>query len=383
MNNTLIEGGRFNHSATGTQQNDRGNNKSNNSGVAKYNDAIFLSSGYRNTDQRYMTVASDKKSLTYGNTNEYTYDSDITPKTGDTIALMENTSGNYQISLRTITVSGNTISWDEAPSHAIHSATIYTGNVNVVGGTDVENINNFTAASNQSSSAGSSASIDVMTNGYPVVAYYDATNSQLRLACASAVNPSLASQWTRVVPGVSCSGEVSLKVDGANNVHIMYNNEDGQMCYLFGKYNSVGSYTWSDEEVVDENGSLSYGSISVVYDGSTYVPAMTYLNKANTANGVKYAYRTVAPAIGADGNVTTADWDFMIIPALGSGHYALKENKISLESSNNWKSTVATVLQNQLDASQPKTATPATVDSVIAYKTSKAYETAYLKKEAE
>ena len=48
--------------------------------------------------------------------------------------------------------------------------------------------------------------------------------------------------------------------------------------------------------------------------------------------------------------------------------------------SNNWSGTGA-VLQNQFDTTQPKTATPATVDSVIAYKTSTAFETAYLKKE--
>jgi len=73
----------------------------------------------------------------------------------------------------------------------------------------------------------------------------------------------------------------------------MYNNEDGKMCYVFGKFNAVGNYTWSDEEVVDETGSLSYGSISVITSGTgnnaNYVPAMTYLNKANTANSVKYA----------------------------------------------------------------------------------------------
>ncbi|MBR4598949.1 MAG: hypothetical protein IKO39_02740, partial [Treponema sp.] len=307
------------------------------------------------------------------------------PEPGDSIALLDNTNGGYKILVSKIkAVSGTTITWEDSlpDGFTIHSATIYQGNMNVVGGNDARNYGSFSRSTannlKDSSSAGSSASIDVMTNGYPVVAYYDATNSQLRLACASDENPSLASQWMRVVPGVSCSGEVSLKVDGANNVHIMYNNEDGKMCYLFGEYSAVGSYTWSDEEVVDENGSLSYGSISVIYDGSSYVPAMTYLNKANTANGVKYAYRTVAPAAE---DASFGGWDFMIIPALGNGHYALKENKISLESSNNWESTTATVLQNQLDATQPSTATPATVDSVIAYKTSKAYETAYLKKE--
>ena len=97
-----------------------------------------------------------------------------------------------------------------------------------------------------------------------------------------------------------------------------------------------------------------------------------------TERVLKYAYRTVAPA---GDTVHENRWDFMVIPALGTGHYALKENKVSIESSNNWSSTTASVLQNQLDTTQPKTATPATVDSVLAYKTSKAYETAYLKKE--
>lgn len=346
---------------------------------AVYSTEIFIRSAN-------ITAANDVQTTGFKYTNAAFSGTTLTPAVGDTIALMYNANGDYKIELRKVAsyyTSGyialdSAVDWLTSANAANITATVYKGDMNVVGGNAVENINNFTAAADQSSSAGSSAAIDVTTDGHPVVAYYDATNSQLRLACASAVNPSLASQWTRVVPGVSCSGEVSLKVDGANNVHIMYNNEDGQMCYLFGEYSSVGSYTWSDEEVVDENGSLSYGSISVIYDGSSYVPAMTYLNKANTANGVKYAYRTVAPA---GDTVHENRWDFMIIPALGNGHYALKENKISLESSNNWTSTSATVLQNQLDTTQPKTATPATVDSVIAYKTSKAYETAYLKKE--
>ena len=44
-----------------------------------------------------------------------------------------------------------------------------------------------TAATDVSSSAGSSAAIDVMTNGYPVVAYYDAANSKLKVVVAKVV----------------------------------------------------------------------------------------------------------------------------------------------------------------------------------------------------
>ena len=55
---------------------------------------------------------------------------------------------------------------------------------------------------------------------------------------------------------------------------------------------------------------------------------MTYINKANSVNAIKYAQRSSADENGK--------WNFMIIPSLGTGHYALKENKLSLESSNNW-----------------------------------------------
>ena len=75
----------------------------------------------------------------------------------------------------------------------------------------------------------------------------------------------------------------------------------------------------------------------------------------------------------------------MIIPALGNVPYALKENKVSIESRNNWTSTTTNVLQNRLivtgEGGSSSTATPATVQSVLAYKTSAAYETAYLKTE--
>lgn len=352
---------------------------------AVFSKVIFLGSN-TNKDHKQTSYIGDDPTSTSLVIKGASYAT--APAVGDSIALLDNTNGGYKILVSKITkVDGTTITWEDSlpDDFTIHSATIYQGDMNVVGGNDARNYGSFSRSTGStannlkdSSSAGSSAAIDVMTNGYPVVAYYDATNSQLRVAVSSDKNPKLASNWTRYNTGKSCSGEVSMKIDGANNIHIMYNNEDGQMCYLFGKYSDVGNYTWSDEEVVDENGSLSYGSISVVYDGSSYVPAMTYLNKANTPNGVKYAYRTLAPAAE---DASSGGWDFMIIPALGNGHYALKENKISLESSNNWTNTSATVLQNQLDTTQPKTATPATVDSVIAYKTSKAYETAYLKKE--
>ena len=287
------------------------------------------------------------------------------PQIGDTIALFNNTSGYYAITLKTITsVSESTIRWSGAVAHEVTGATIYQGNMNVVGGSATRNINDF-SPTNQSSSAGLSADIDVTSAGYPVVAYYDAENSALRVAYANSAEPKLASAWTRVDTGLSCSGEVSMRVDKNNGIHIMFKDSDGQLCYAYAASTAeLGSMV---AEVIDTNGSLSYGSISVKEDSSDIIPTVTYLNSANTANCIKYAYRT--SAVGKDG-----EWDYQIIPSMGSGHYAVAENKISLESrKSGW--TTTDVLTNGGTA-----ATPATVDSVIAFK-SKRFETAYLKSE--
>ena len=129
------------------------------------------------------------------------------------------------------------------------------------------------------------------------------------------------------------------------------------------------------KEVIDTNGSLSYGSISVKEDSSGIIPTVTYLNRANTDDCIKYAYRTKAVP-DKDG-----EWDYQIVPSMGSGHRAVAENKISLESrKTGWTEDKKTsVLQND-GTDTEGTAYPATVDSVIAFK-SKQFETAYLKSE--
>ena len=304
-------------------------------------------------------MASDKKSITITSNN-----SGITPVDGSTIALLKNTTGDYRITLRTVKVNNNTLSWSEPIDYTADTVTVYCGDMNVVGGSATRNFNDF-SPTKQSSSAGLSADIDVTSAGYPVVAYYDAENSALRVAYANSAEPKLASAWTRIDTDLSCSGEVSMRVDKNNGIHIMFKDSDGQLCYAYAASTAdLGSMV---AEVIDTNGSLSYGSISVKEDSSDIIPTVTYLNSANTANCIKYAYRT--SAVGKDG-----EWDYQIIPSMGSGHYAVAENKISLESrKSGW--TANDVLTNGGTA-----ATPATVDSVIAFK-SKRFETAYLKSE--
>jgi hypothetical protein len=300
------------------------------------------------------------------------------PQAGDTVALLKNTSGDYAISLRTITnYSGGYIYWTGAVTHTIANATIYEGNMNLVGAdSPVRNINDL-AITDPSTSAGSSSDIDVETDGKPVVAYYDAAHSSLRIAKASVVNPTLASNWTRIIPtGISCAGEVSMRLDKGNNIHIMYKDADSQMCYLYGALNTDGDgYNFDSPEVIDTTGALQYGELSVIENGTTYTPCVTYLNSAGTASGIKYAVRRKVTING-----TTSDvWDYQILPSLGTGHYAVAENRVCLEARKaGWTGTTTTVLNN---GGATATATPATVDAVVAFK-SKQYETAYLKSES-
>lgn len=351
-------------------------------GAAVYDSDIFL----RKSNITQQTGTDAKTSVTYSSNN-----SGITPAVGDTIELLQNTAGDYAISVRTITsISGNTLYWseDEPVYHAINTVTIFTGNMNVLGvtGTDLGNFNEITTSADQSNSAGISSDIDVTTAGYPVVAYYDAENSELRVAAASSSKPTLASQWTRYLAGsgISCSGEVSMVVDGADGIHIMFKDGDGQLCYLYSaSVGGLSSLTSADIEVIDTNGSLSYGNISVIETSAsgasakTYKPVVTYLNSANNASCIKYAARSADA--GSEGA-----WDYQIIPSLGSGHYAVGENEISIEGyKSSWASSSSVIVNQSLTSGTTgysTSASPATIDAAIAFK-SKRFETAYLKAE--
>ena len=337
---------------------------------AIYDSNIF----FRASNITQQTGANDKTSITFSANN-----SGLTPAVGDTIALMENTAGKYYISLRKITsVTNNTINWSNTVpvTHQINTATVYKGNINAVGGS----VDNLDASAKYKGSSGSSADIDVDTSGYPVIAYLDDSSSRLRIAKANSVEPKLASNWTRTTTDISCSGSVSMRIDSGNNIHIMYKNEDGQLCYLFGTPATGNTYNFNAPEIIDETGSMDYGTLSVIETATDRIPCVTYLNSAGTAQAVKYAVRSSTPAYDEDSTASdtlSEDWDFMILPSLGSGHYAVKENQVSLEArKTGWTGTDNT-LQN---GGGQATATPATVQAAIAFKSTQ-FETAYLKTE--
>ncbi|WP_443741474.1 Ig-like domain-containing protein [Treponema berlinense] len=351
--------------------------------TAAYSNVLFIAP---NSTQRYASSNNRLSATTKESITTKELQSDYFPKVGDTIALMQLEAGNYKTSLRKLTgvpdngVNG-TYTWSGAVTHSIHGATIYGGDLNVVG---VDSITESDAT--HEGSSGSSADVDVDSNGYPVVAYFDDSSSKLRIAKASVQEPNLASGWNRIVTSYSCSGSVSMRIDSNNNIHIMFKNEDGQLCYLFGEISGT-TYNFNAPEIVDETGSLDYGNISIIETGTEKskisIPCMTYLNSAGTAQAVKYAVRKVPPTYDSSilsQSSLSDSWDYMIIPSMGTGHYAVSENQISIEGRKiGWKDDKTDTLKNG-GKIETSTATPATVASVIAFK-SKQFETAYLKTE--
>ncbi len=346
--------------------------------TAAYSNVLFIAP---DSTQRYASSNERLSATTEKSITTTGLQSDYVPKIGDTIALMQLEAGNYKTSLRKLTgvpgtVNG-TYTWAGAVTHSIHGATIYGGDLNVVG------VNSITESdSTHEGSSGSSSDIDVDSNGHPVVAYFDDSSSKLRIAKASVEEPNLASEWNRIVTSYSCSGSVSMRIDSNNNIHIMFKNEDGQLCYLFGAISGT-TYNFNAPEIVDETGSLDYGNVSIIETGTKEhkisIPCMTYMNSAGTAQSVKYAVRKTAPTYDSSissQNSLSDTWDYMIVPSMGTGHYAVSENQISIEGRKiDWKNNTTNTLNNGGTA-----ATPATVDSVIAFK-SKQFETAYLKSE--
>ena len=370
INNKLLSYGYIHTGVTKTDVDEKDRTFGNS---AIYDSNIF----FRASNITQQTGANDKTSITFSANN-----SGLTPAVGDTIALMENTAGKYYISLRKITdVTSDTINWSNTVpvTHQINTATVYKGNINAVGGS----VDNLDASAKYKGSSGSSADIDVDTSGYPVIAYLDDNSSTLRIAKANSQEPKLASNWTRTTTEFSCSGSVSMRIDSNDHIHIMYKNEDGQLCYLFGTP-SGNTYNFNAPEIIDETGSMDYGSLSVIESGTgttkTCIPCVSYLNSAGTAQAVKYAVRSSAPSYSAASTASdtlSEDWDFMILPSLGNGHYAVKENQVSLEARKTGWIGKDDTLRN---GGAQTTATPATVQAAIAFKSTQ-FETAYLKTE--
>jgi hypothetical protein len=155
--------------------------------------------------------------------------------------------------------------------------------------------------------------IAVTKDGYPVIAYFDATSQKLKLAISRTVNPIEAIQWQildSIIPGSNQIGTgeyVSIAIDGSDNIHIAaLNASSGNLVYATGKLTppttagttgGTGTYTASGGslaivtvQVVDSIGTVGrWCNISLDAQGRPWI-AYQDAGYIGAKDGVKLAY---------------------------------------------------------------------------------------------
>ncbi|MBD5428902.1 MAG: hypothetical protein HDR39_06205 [Treponema sp.] len=203
--------------------------------------------------------------------------------------------------------------------------------------------------------AGSYSSIDVTTGGRPVIVYFDADNETLRIAYSSTATPDMYNgsngrdTFTRQsLAGIVSGGtHVQCKIDGNNYLHIMYRDNSGKLCYLKSRNAPDGAaYTFDRADIMTIDTSGTYGTLSLIKDGSTYTPCVSWLNSEGTSNGVKYA---LLRDVDCGDTGTKKLWDVQVVPAV-KGNYVVGGETVYTEGNKGWTATEDTVPTKDCDA---------------------------------
>jgi large repetitive protein len=169
-----------------------------------------------------------------------------------------------------------------------------------------------------------------LTNGHPIIAYYDTTNQTVKVAhCAgTGAGTTTGSNWTvqtAMSVGDPCyqySGKhISAKIDGSGFLHLVfYRTSTGDLVYLKSTNSPTdGStdYTFGSAVIVDSIGSVGTGA-DLTLSGTT--PYISYYDASNfdSFNGLKMAYYDSA----------VSDWEYMNAPLAFN---VANDNRTSIE----------------------------------------------------
>jgi large repetitive protein len=172
--------------------------------------------------------------------------------------------------------------------------------VNLDGGDDGEDTQIVTNGG-RSTAAGEYVSVQLDEAGRPVVAYYDITNSTLKLARATTTTPTTAADWQLQSvfipddPNRTFVGTyVDMKIDSTGNIHLVaYRTSTGALVYLYAAdVDGDTDYVFEYSEIVDSEGAVgAWADLSLDESGGTAVPHVSYLNGSalGTFDGLKLA----------------------------------------------------------------------------------------------
>jgi hypothetical protein len=245
------------------------------------------------------------------------YDADDTMQTYYTSNLIQGYTNPLPANTRVVNQGNNTVRPVTAKTESGVSTAISTA------------IGSYTGID-----AGEHNAIAVTSGGFPVVAYYDATNQRLKLAVSNSVSPILGENWVirdKVIPdGLYQFGTgqfVSIAIDARittpanpnlNVIHIAAMNTNGNLVYIRGKLDT--SFTTATRgavqtagsvltnvtvQVVDSRGTVGrWCNISLDEGGNPWI-AYQDTGYIDAKDGVKLAYLDTARF--RKGIVTTSD----------------------------------------------------------------------------
>jgi hypothetical protein len=187
--------------------------------------------------------------------------------------------------------------------------------VNLDGGSDA-NDSEVVTTGGRSTAAGEYVSIQVDENRRPIVAYYDITNSTLKLARATATVPTSAADWELQSvfrsddPNRTFVGQfVDMRVDAQGGIHLVASRTSvGDLVYLHAPdADGTADYVFDYSVVVDREGAVgAWADLTLDETGATPVPYVSYLNNSalGTFDGLKLAHY----------DASATEWEHEIVP---------------------------------------------------------------------
>ena len=183
----------------------------------------------------------------------------------------------------------------------------------------------------RTAATGESLSLALTNSNYPVIVYYDADNSVLKLARATSTTPKGSATLWKVQEVLGTSDVnygtmvdyIACGIDSSGVLHIVFQNTKGELCYIKSTNTSANGstkYTFGSSVVIAESAT----NIDLTMHGT--VPYISYLTRINSFDGMNIAYYDKTLDLDCDGTAE-GGWETMTAPL----NYKVSNGKSCIE----------------------------------------------------
>ncbi len=165
---------------------------------------------------------------------------------------------------------------------------------------------------------GESLSLTLTNSNYPVIVYYDADNSVLKVARALSTTPKGGAATWKVQDVLSSTDPnyktmvdyIACDIDSEGKLHIVFQNTKGELCYIRStnaSANGATKYTFEQSVVVADSAT----NTDLALHGTT--PYISYLTRVNSFDGMNIAFWDSTLDLDCNGT-PEGGWETMTAP---------------------------------------------------------------------